>query len=155
MDLPAKNRVDALLRPEVLSEYKLRELAFDFAQHTLYVFEAQAPKDHRPHECLATARLLHSEGIGSWEMLHEMIKEAQPAMWRFQRTQHVGAYEACRAALLLDYEDAGWVAREVAVCTQVAAHRYVWESRKSWSEPMTTREIEAMWQLGKIAEKLS
>jgi hypothetical protein len=155
LDLPAKNRVDALLNSEVLSEYKLRDLACDFAQHTLYVFEAQSPKDHRPHECIAIARLLHAEGIGSWEMLHEIIKETQPAMWQFQGTEHVGAYEACRAALLHDYEDAAWVAREVAVCAQIAAHRYVWENKKSWSEPMIARENEAIRQLRKIVEVLT
>lgn len=154
LDLPAKNRVDALLQPEVLSAYKLRELACDFAQHTLHVFEAHAPKDYRPHECIAAARLLSSWGIGSRESLREMLEEAQPAMQQFHRTEHVGAYEACRAALLLDADEAAWMAREVAICTQVAAHRFVWERRTNKCQPMIARETEAIWQLEKIVENL-
>jgi len=154
LDLPAKIRVDALLQSQFLSEYKLRELASDFAQHTLHVFEKHAPNDHRPHECIAAAGLLNSWGIGSWERLNEMIREAQPAMWQFQRTKHVGAYEACQAALLLDSEDAAWMARHVAVCAQIAAHRYVWESKSSNVELMTARELEAVWQLRRIIDQL-
>jgi hypothetical protein len=52
LDLPAKIRVEALLRQEFLSDSALRELACDFAEHTLYVFEAYAPADPRPHKCL-------------------------------------------------------------------------------------------------------
>jgi hypothetical protein len=155
LDLPARNRVDALLQPEFLSGYKLRELACDFAQHTLHVFEAHAPNDHRPRECIDTAQLLNSWGIGSWERLQNMTREAQPAMWQFQGTEHVGAYEACRAALLLDYEDAACMAREVAICAQTAAHRFIWERGMSWSDLMIGRESEAIWQLEKIVSVLS
>lgn len=154
LDLPAKNRVEALLRREFLTEKHLRALACDFAEHTLYVFEAHAPGDHRPHKCLGTAALLNMEGAGTWEQLQRVIEEARPAMWRFEGTKHVGALEACRAALMVGHEDAARMAREVAICSQVAAHRNAWESRKSSVEPMTKREMEAAWQLEKIVENL-
>lgn len=154
LDLPAKNRVEALLQPEFLNETKLRELACDFASHTLHVFEAHAPNDYRPHECLSMAFLLNTWEIGSWEHLRKTIREARPAMWQFQRTEYVGAFEACRAALLVGSEDAALMAREVAVCTQIAAHRNVWEHRKSNVEPIVAREKEAAWQLTQILEKL-
>ncbi len=43
---------------------------------------------------------------------------------------------------------------EVAVCAQRAAHRRVWEKRKSNLELMIERETEAVWQLKRISEKL-
>jgi hypothetical protein len=155
LDLPAKNRVEALLQPEFLNELKLRELACDFAAHTLHIFEAQAPGDYRPHECLSTAFLLNTWELGSWEQLRETIKEARPAMWKLEGSRHVGAVEACRATLLMAYKDAARMAREVAICTQVAAHRNAWENRKDNTEPIVTREIEAAWQLSQIVQRLS
>lgn len=68
-------------------------------------------------------------------------------MRQFERTEHVGALEACRAALMVGCEDAARMAREVAVCTQMAAHHNAWESRKSNVEPIILREKEACWQL--------
>lgn len=154
LDLPARNRVEALLRHEFLTERHLRALACDFAEHTLYVFEAHAPGDRRPHKCLGTAILLNTVGTGTWEQLQRVVDEARPAMWRFEGTEHVGALEACRAALMVGREDAARMAREVAVCSQTAAHRQAWESRKSNTEPMLEREREAAWQLERIAEEL-
>lgn len=154
LDLPAKNRVEALLQPEFFNEGKLRELAYDFAAHTLHVFEAHAPGDYRPHECLSMAFFLNTWGIGSWEQLRETIKEAHPAMWRLEGSGHVGAVEACRAALMIGNEDAARMAREIALCSQVAAHRREWESRKSNTEPIIEREKEASWQLERIVDSL-
>ena len=154
LDLPAKNRVEALLQMEFLNESTLRGLAFDFAAHTLHIFEEHAPGDYRPHECLSTAFLLNSWGIGSWSELHKAIKEARPTLWRLQRTEHVGAIEACRATLLVGSQDAARMAREVAVCAQTAAHRKAWENRKSNFQPMNAREEEACWQLEQIVKRM-
>lgn len=155
LDLPAKNRVEALLQPEFLNELRLRELACEFAAHTLHIFEAQVPGDYRPHECLSAAFLLNTWGLGSWEQLREMIKEAHPAMWQLEGSGHIGAIEACRAVLMIGNEDAARMAREIALCSQVAAHRSAWESRKSNTEPMIEREKEASWQLARIIESLA
>jgi hypothetical protein len=154
LDLPAKNRVEALLQPEFLDESKLRDLACDFAGHTLHIFEVHAPNDYRPHECLSAALLLNTWGIGTWGQLQKTIRKARPAMWQFQGTQHVAAFEACRAVLLVGNQDAARMVREVAVCAQIAAHRKVWESRGSNLEPMIERENEAAWQLAQIIKKL-
>lgn len=155
LDIPAKNRVEALLQPEFLNEGKLRELACDFAAHTLYIFEVHAPNDHRPHECLSTAFLLNTWNLGTWEQLRQTIRKARPAMWQFEGTEHIGALEACRAALMVGNEDAASMAREIAVCSQIAAHRNAWESRRSNIEPMIEREMEAVWQLEKIIGNLT
>lgn len=154
LDLPAKNRAEALLQPEFLSEGALRDLACDFAAHTLHVFEAHAPNDYRPHECLGAAFLLNTWSIGSWDELRKIINEARPAMRQFEGTEHIGALEACRAALLVGNEDAARMARETAVCAQMAAHYKKWESRNSNVEPMIEREKEASWQLERIIEEL-
>jgi hypothetical protein len=154
LDLPAKILVEALLQPEFLNESNLRALACDFAGHTLYIFEQYAPGDYRPHECLSSAFLLNTWGIGTWEQLKKTIREAQPAMRQFQGTESIAAFEACRAALLAGNDNAARMAREVAVSAQLAAHRHMWESRKSITEPMTAREKEATWQLAQIIEKL-
>lgn len=154
LDLPSKNRVEALLRTEFLSEAQLRELACDFAAHTLHLFEAHLPLDRRPHKCLGMATLFNMNVVGTWEQLQKVIREARPAMWRLEGTEHVGAIEACRAALLLGGKDAAQVAREVAMCAQAAAHRAAWERRGSSVEPMIAREVEAAWQLAQIASRL-
>jgi hypothetical protein len=150
LDIPAKNRVEALLQPGFLDESTLRDLACDFAAHTLHVFEAHAPNDHRPHECLRMAFLWNTRNLGTWRKLRETIRAARPAMWQFEGTEYIGALEACRAALMVGGEDAAPMAREIAVCSQIAAHRNVWESRRSNVEAMIEREIEAVWQLEKI-----
>ncbi len=154
LDLPAKNRVEALLQPEFFNDGRLRELACEFAGHTLHIFVAQVPGDYRPHECISMAFLLNTWGIGSWEQLRGTIKEARPAMRRLEGTDHVAALEACRAALLMDAEDAAEMARDVATCAQIAAHRNAWENRRSNTEPMISRECEAAWQLQEIAARL-
>lgn len=152
--LPAKNRVEALLQSEFLNEGKLRDIACDFAAHTLHIFEAHAPNDYRPHECLTIASLLNTWGLESWEKLQKVIREARPAMLQFEETERVGAFEACRAVLLQGSRDAVRMAREVAVCSQIAAYRNEWENRKSNTEPMVEREKEAAWQLERIAKEL-
>lgn len=154
LDLPAKNRVEALLQPEFLSEVTLRGLACDFAGHTLHIFEEYAPGDYRPHECLSTAFLLNTWEIGSWEGLQKTINEARPALWQLQRTEHLGAIEACRAALLAGGGDAARTARDVAVCAQKAAHHKARENRKNNFEPMNGREEEACWQLEQIVGRM-
>ena len=153
LDLPAKNRVEALLQPEFLNERKLRELACDFAEHTLHIFELRAPEDKRPRRCLNTARL-RLAGRSSQQELKAAIRDARPSMWRFQSTPYTAAFEASYTVLWLDFEDAGMMARDVARYAQLAAHHQGWESRKSNTEPMFNREKEASWQLRHIAKRL-
>lgn len=153
LDLPAKNRVEALLQPEFLPEMQLRELACDFAAHTIHIFESHAPEDHRPRRCLEVARL-HVAGRASSEEFSAAIKDARPSMWRFQATAYKSAFEASYAVLLLDLEDADMMARDVARYAQLAAHHEVWERRKSSIEPIFNREKEAAWQLSQIMSRL-
>jgi hypothetical protein len=151
LDLPAKNRVEALLRHEFLTEKQLRSLACDFAEHVLHVFEELVPEDFHPRACVEAARL-YADGVMSVELLRVAINEARPSMQRFRGTDHVGAFEVGWSVLLFDGENAALMAQEVAVCAQTAAHRKLWENRKSDSEPMTGREAEAAWQLKLIVD---
>ncbi len=153
VDLPAKNRVEALLRHEFLTEKQLRLLACDFAEHVLHVFEELAPRDFRPRAGVEAARL-YADGVISIELLGVALDEVRPSMQQFSGTEHIGAFEATWAVMLFDGEDAAMMAQEVAVCAQKAAHRKMWENRKSNLEPMIGRENEAAWQLSQIVEKL-
>jgi hypothetical protein len=153
LDLPAKNRVEALLQIEFLGESHLRALACDFAEHTLYIFEEHAKGDRHPHQCVEAARRC-LEGA-SMEGLQAAIREAIPAVWQLEKTAFVGAFTAGMAATFLDNHDAAVMVRHVANHTQRAIHYKEWESRKSDFEPMFGRELGATWQLARIAEKLS
>lgn len=152
LDLPAKNRVEALLRHEFLTEQQLRWLACDFAEHVLHVFEELAQEDFHPRACVEAARM-YADGLIGVELLRVALDEARPSMQRFRGTEHVGAFEVTWAVLLFDSEDAALMAQEVAVCAQRAAHRKVWESRESDLELITEREAEAVWQLRQIVDK--
>lgn len=154
LDLPAKNRVDALLRHEFLEERQLRELACDFVEHTLHVYEIRSPDDSRPRKCVAAARLRLSGAVSQGE-LQTIIKEAIRSVWRFEGTEFAGAFQAGCAATFLGGMDAGEIARLVAAYTQRAAHREAWERRGSNLQLMTGREREAMWQLRRIVKKIS
>ncbi len=154
LDLPAKNRVDALLRREFLEERRLRELACDFVEHTLHIYEARSSEDHRPRKCVEVARL-QLRGAVSQEELQAVIAEAIRAVWRFESTEFVGAFQAGFAATFLGGTDAGETARAVAIYTQRAVHREAWERRDSNLQLMIGREKEAMWQLRHIIKKIS
>jgi|SRR5947209_10406570 len=149
LDLPAKNRVEALLRHEFLREKQLRSLGCDFAEHVLPVFEELAPEDFYPRACVEAARL-YTDGIIGIRLLRIALDKAKASMQRFRGTQHVGAFEVGWAVLLFDGEDAALMTQEVAVCAQRAAHRKVWENRKSDLDLITGREMEATWQLKQI-----
>ncbi|HWS99364.1 MAG TPA: hypothetical protein VN256_03755 [Pyrinomonadaceae bacterium] len=153
LDLPAKNRVEALLRHEFLTEKQLRKSACDFAEHVLHVFEELAPEDFHPRACVQAARL-YADGVMNFEMLRIAVNEARPSMQRFRGTEHIGAFEVGWAVISLDGEDAMLMAQEVAVCAQKAAHRKVWENRKCDLETMIEREKEAVWQLKQIVDTL-
>lgn len=152
LDLPAKNRVEALLQSEFLGEKRLRALACDFAEHTLYMFEEHAREDRHPHQCVEAARR-YLEGA-SMKGLHTTINEAIPVVWRLEKTAFVSAFTAGVAATFLGNHDAAVMVRHVANHTQRATHYKEWESRESDLELMFGREMEATWQLTRIAEML-
>ena len=153
LDLPARNRVESLLQNEFLDEHQLRELACEFVEHTLHIYEEQAPRDRHPHQCVEAARqYLAGAGI---EGLQAAIKETIPAVWQLHGTVLIAAFEAGMAATFLDYHDAAEMARVVTQHTQRAAHRKEWECRKSDLELMIGREKEATWQLTRIVEILA
>lgn len=153
LDLPAKNRVEALLQNAFMEDKQLRGLACDFAEHTLHVFEEHAPRDYRPRKCIEAARLYLAGG--SLEGVQRAVKDAIPAVWLFEKTELVSAFVAGLAVTFLDFDDAGVMAKPVATHCQRATHRKVWESRKSDLELMIGGEKEALWQLSRILEVLN
>lgn len=153
IDLPAKNRVEALLQHEFLTEEHLRELACDFAEHTLPIYEYHAPEDRRPRRCVEAARLYFAGGATS-EQLEAAIRDARPSMWRFQASRCESAFAASYAVLWLSYEDAAEMARSVAQYAQRAAHHKARECRKNNVTPLLHREKEASWQLARIVKKI-
>jgi len=56
LDIPAEDRVWALLHNEFFSERELQELACDFAESTLHIYEEKYPNDDRPRVVIETAR---------------------------------------------------------------------------------------------------
>jgi hypothetical protein len=154
LDLPARNRVEALLQEEFLKEGQLRELACDFAEHTLQVFESYFPDDLRPRNFVEIARLYYA-GMANNEKLKDAFIETWRAIERLNEGRYKGAFASGLAASLLYPGEARKMARDVALWSQNAAHRRAWENRRSNFEPMIGREKEAVWQLKRIVEKLT
>ena len=154
LDLPARNRVEALLQEEFLKDDQLRELACDFAEHTLQVFEWYCPDDPRPRNFVEVARLYYA-GEVSKERLKDAFTDTWNSIERFNEGKYKGAFASGLAASLLYSGEPGKMARDVALWSQNAAHRKKWESRISNFEPMTGREREAVWQLERIVKKLA
>src|SRR5205085_5362921 len=153
LDLPARNRVEVLLRHEFLAEYHLQELACDFAEHTLRVFESYCPDDRRPRKLVETARLYYAGKVGRMDLKSAFI-ETWKAIEIFTDAKYTSAFASGLAASLLYSDEAGKMARDVALWSQNAAHRREWESRKSNYELILGREKEAIWQLRLIAKRL-
>jgi hypothetical protein len=149
LELPAKARVDALLRYEFLREKQLRSLACDFATHALHIFSSRAPDDRSLRRCLTIARR-YVRGNERLDELRAAVRETVPVVWKLEGTPFVSAFEAGLAVTFLDYKDASESARMVAAQAQKAARRMQWESRKSNVQPMTASEREAAWQLGRL-----
>lgn len=56
LEIPAEDCLWAVLREQFLSSYQLRQLAADFAERVLPIFEARYPDDRRPRLAIEAAR---------------------------------------------------------------------------------------------------
>lgn len=56
LDIPVKDRLWILLRPDIIPERELRLLACDFAEHVLYIFERDYPGNNHVRDLIETAR---------------------------------------------------------------------------------------------------
>jgi hypothetical protein len=92
MDIPAKDRLWAVLREEFLSEKTLQIAACDFAEHVLPVYENRYSDNNAPRHCIEVARR-HIEG----EATDEELREAEAAACHAATTA-AAAYRAARAA---------------------------------------------------------
>lgn len=152
LDLPTRNRVEALLRKEFLEEQQLRDLAFDFAERALRVFELYSPGDPRPRKFMEIARMYYA-GQESQEKLKSAFIEMWRAIEGFNGLIYKSAFASGLAVSLLYSGETDIMARDVALWAQNSAHRKQWETRGSDFEPMFGRESEAAWQLKRIAKK--
>ena len=153
LDLPARNRVEALLQNEFLKGDQLRELACDFAEHTLQVFEWYCTSDLRPRNFVESARLYYAGKI-SKERLKDAFIQTWNSIESFNEGRYKAAFASGLAASLLYSGEADKIARDVALWSQNAVHLKKWESRRTNLEPMTGKEREAIWQLKRIVKKL-
>lgn len=154
IDLPARNRVEALLNKEFLEEIQLRELACEFAEHTLYVFESDYLGDTRLRRMVDVAKLYYTDGANH-EQLQAAFVEAWHAIKRFTCDVYQSAFASGLAATLLYEGEAETMARSVALWSQNAVHRREWEQRKSDFKPILGREKEATWQLKCIKARIT
>ncbi len=56
LDIPGADRLWAVLRNEFLSDRELRELACDFAESVIHIYERNCPGDDRPRNAINVAR---------------------------------------------------------------------------------------------------
>jgi hypothetical protein len=136
-----------------LEEEQLLELACDFAEHTLRIFEWCCPSDTRPRNFVRIARSYYAGKIGK-EKLRNSFIETWNSIEQFNEGKYKAAFASGLTASLLYSGEADKIARDVALWSQNAAHLKKRENRRSNFEPMVGRETEAVWQLKRIASKL-
>jgi hypothetical protein len=147
--LPARNRVEALLQKEFLEEEQLRELACDFAERTLHVFEWYCPHDLRPRKFVEIARDYYV-GKASKEKLKAAFVETWRAIEGFTGRPYKGVFASGLAISLLYPHEADKMAQKVALWAQNAMNRKEWENRSSNFDLIVGGEREAIWQLARI-----
>ena len=104
LDIPAADRLWVLLRPEIIPEKLLHELACQFAEYSLHIFEKKYPDDKRPRLAIEAKRAW-IKGEISDEELSIARDAAGDAAWAAR-----AAARAARAAA--GY--AAWAARDAA-----------------------------------------
>jgi hypothetical protein len=104
MDIPAKDRLWAVLREEFLSEKTLQIAACDFAEHVLPVYENRYSDNNAPRHCIEVKRR-HIEGEATdKELWGAMTAAAAAAAAAYHAAYHAAraAYHAARAASAAD-----------------------------------------------------
>jgi hypothetical protein len=56
LDIPGEDRLWAVLRNEFFTDRELRELACDFAESVIHIYERDCPGDDRPRNAINIAR---------------------------------------------------------------------------------------------------
>jgi hypothetical protein len=132
-----QDRLWALLR--LVPEQTARNLACDFADHALPIFEAEFPTDRRPRECVETARR-YAEG----ESTKQELDAARAAVWYsvWYSARAAVWYSALAARAAGDAGDAAYysalAARDAALAARYAA-----------------RADETRWQLDAVVSRLT
>jgi hypothetical protein len=93
MDIPAKDRLWAVLREEFLPKRLLARAACDFAEHVLPIYEERYPDDNAPRHCIEVKRR-HIGGKATDEELWGAMTAADAAA----AAAYHAAYHAARAA---------------------------------------------------------
>jgi hypothetical protein len=100
--ISVKNRLWVVLRPEIIPENDLHELACRFAESVLHIFEKKYPNDDRPRKAIETKRKF---------VKGEIDREELNAAWD---AASAAARDAASAAARDAARDAAWDAASAA-----------------------------------------
>jgi chemotaxis protein histidine kinase CheA len=114
-----KNRLWVVLRPEIISENDLHELACKFAESVLHIFEKEYPEDKRPRLAIEAKRKWLKKEITDSE-----LDAARVAVWNAARD----AASAARAAAWAAAWETANAARAAARVAANAARDAAWEA---------------------------
>jgi hypothetical protein len=114
LDIPPDDRLWVVLRPELIDDEDLHELACRFAEAVLPIWEAKYPEDRRPHAAIAAKRAwLRGEITGAeLEAARDAAREA--ALVAARAKARAVAREAAREALRSAAQSEAWEASPAA-----------------------------------------
>jgi len=127
---------------ETWNQRTWRELACDFAEHVLYLYEAYDPDDSRVRACIEVTRR-YIRGEATREELSVAASDASSA--------DAAAWAAA------DARDAAWpvaAAARAATATSTAAWAASSADATAWAAWAVTRDTEHVWQVQHMCETL-
>lgn len=139
--IPIEDRLWCVLHPNVIGERACRELACDFAERVLPIYESAYPGDARPRRAVETARrYLVGQATDNELAAAVDAEDAARAAW-------AAAEDAA--------EDAAWGASEAAAwaAARAAAEDAAWAAAEDARGAAGDAEIN--WQLDRTREVLS
>jgi len=116
LDIPARDRMWVLLRPEIIPEYQLHLLACDFAEEVLPIFEKRYPNDKRPRVVIETKRKWVAGEVADEELDAAAADAAAAAVYAADAADAADAAYAAYAAA-----DAAYAAADAAYAASARA----------------------------------
>lgn len=148
-----KDRLWIVLRPQLIPEKQLDELACQFAEHVLPLFETIFTLDSRPRAAIAAKREWIN-GECSQSERDKAQEAARAAAWDADASARAAAAGAAWAASWAAVSAAeaaegaaAWPTREVATAACVAAARAAWAAAREGEAFEAAAEEEARWQV--------
>ena len=121
LDQPPGDLLWVVLRPELIHDRVLHELACDFAEHVLHLFEGMYPDDARPRAAIEAKRAWLREEVGEGQLRKAAAARAAAAAGE-------AAAEAARAARAA--RAAARAAGAARAAAEVAGRRRRWRGRR-------------------------